>query len=51
MKAIKSVEKGKAEIQEVPKPKLRDDYVCRHFLAEWVGRTRTDMVCCRSSSK
>lgn len=28
MKAIKVLEKGKAEIQEVPKPKLRDDYVC-----------------------
>jgi len=27
MKAIKVVEKGKAEIQEVPLPKLRDDYV------------------------
>ena len=27
MKAIKSVENGKAEIQEVPLPKLRDDYV------------------------
>lgn len=27
MKAIKVVEKGKAEIQEVPKPELRDDYV------------------------
>ena len=27
MKAIKVVEKGKAEIQGVPLPKLRDDYV------------------------
>lgn len=27
MKAIKVVEKGKAEIQQVPVPKLRDDYV------------------------
>ena len=27
MKAIKIVEAGKAEIQEVPLPKLRDDYV------------------------
>ncbi|KAK5119224.1 hypothetical protein LTR85_007838 [Meristemomyces frigidus] len=27
MKAIKVVEKGKAEIQEVPLPKLRDDYI------------------------
>ncbi|KAK5131576.1 hypothetical protein LTR08_000831 [Meristemomyces frigidus] len=27
MKAIKVVEKGKAEIKEVPVPKLRDDYV------------------------
>jgi len=27
MKAVKSVEKGKAEIQEVPLPRLRDDYV------------------------
>ena len=27
MKAIKIVEKGKAELQEVEKPKLRDDYV------------------------
>ena len=27
MKAIKVVQKGKAEIQEVPLPKLRDDYV------------------------
>ena len=26
-KAIVMVEKGKATIQEVPKPKLRDDYV------------------------
>lgn len=27
MKAIKIVEAGKAEVQEVPLPKLRDDYV------------------------
>lgn len=27
MKAIKVVEKGKAEVQDVPIPKLRDDYV------------------------
>ena len=27
MQAIKVVKKGKAEIQEVPLPKLRDDYV------------------------
>lgn len=27
MKAIKVVEKGKAEIQEVPVPRLRDDYI------------------------
>jgi len=27
MKAIKAVENGKAELQEVPVPKLKDDYV------------------------
>ena len=27
MKAIKLIEQGKAEIKEVPLPKLRDDYV------------------------
>jgi NADPH:quinone reductase-like Zn-dependent oxidoreductase len=27
MKAVEVVEKGKAEIREVPLPKLRDDYV------------------------
>ena len=27
MKAIKMIEQGKAEIKEVPLPKLRDDYV------------------------
>lgn len=27
MKAIKVVEPGKAEVQEVPLPRLRDDYI------------------------
>jgi NADPH:quinone reductase-like Zn-dependent oxidoreductase len=27
MKAIKVVEPGKAEVQEVPLPKMRDDYI------------------------
>lgn len=27
MKAIKVVEAGKAEIQDVPLPKMRDDYI------------------------
>ncbi|KAF6793462.1 zinc-binding dehydrogenase [Colletotrichum sojae] len=39
-KAIVFVEKGKAEIQEVPKPKLRDDYVLVKVKA--VGLNPTD---------
>lgn len=27
MKALKSVSEGKAEVQEVPLPRLRDDYI------------------------
>lgn len=40
MKAIKVVEKGKAEVQEVPVPQLRDDYVlCK---VNWVAVNATD---------
>ncbi|KAF6816579.1 Protein TOXD 4 [Colletotrichum plurivorum] len=39
-KAIVFVEKGKAEIQEVPKPKLRDDYVL--VMVKAVGLNPTD---------
>ena len=40
MKAIKVVEPGKAEVQTVPVPKLRDDYVL--VKTDYIGLNPTD---------
>ena len=40
MKAIKCVELGKAEVQTVPLPKLRDDYVL--VKTNYIGLNPTD---------